>query len=173
VKFNPKSRRSELESIGPLEVLLNVREVEPKEPEPGTRRTRRVVGHAYMVDVEPGKQRVRLKLTEGRDLTVDFDENRPADEIAAALDRPIEIEVEEEVSGDVPARRIARSLTLLPLASADVAPPKSLAELMAEQHMPEERPDYTVLASKVWSTEEEFREFEEHLKEIRQWADAS
>lgn len=131
---------------------------------------RRFSGHAYMVDVEPGRQRVRLKLPDGRDLTFDVDDSL-AGSIPNTLDKAVEVEVDEELEDEIPARRTARGLRLLPSAgSGSDRPPKSIEELAREQHMPKQRPDYRALASAVWQTAVEVDEFEKHVHEIRQAA---
>jgi len=131
---------------------------------------RRLSGHAYMVDVEPGRQRVRLKLPDGRDLTLEIDDSL-ADRIPDTLDKAIEVDVEEEVEDEFPTRRTARGLRLLPSAgSGSDRPPKSIEELAREQKMPDKRPDYRALASAIWRTAAVVDEFEQHVHQIRQAA---
>jgi len=88
--------------------------------------------------------------------------------MGSALDRVVEIEMEEEYEGDTIARRVARAMAVLPSSGpgSDV-PPKSIEELESEQHMPAKRPDYASLASAVWESEKELAEFQAHLQEIR------
>lgn len=132
-----------------------------------TRRSRRISGHAFMVDVEPGRQRLRLKLPDGRDMTLDVDESM-LDAIREALDRVVEIEMEEEVEGATTVSKVARGLQVLPSAGPSTdRPPKTLEELEREQNLPKERPDYVSLASRVWSTSQQVAEFDEHLLQIR------
>ena len=140
-------------------------------PQPGaverSTRRRRFSGHAYMADVEPGRQRMRIKLPDGRDVTLEVDEQVAA-RIVPALDRVVEIEVDEDMEGDITARRVALGLEILPSSGAgsDV-PPKSVEELEREQDLPEKRPDYVSLASAIWRTQEELVEFDDHLREMR------
>ena len=120
-----------------------------------------------MVDVEPGRQRLRVKLPDGRDVTLDVQEDL-AVSLAAALDRAIEVQVEEEVEGNTPTSRVARDLTILPSSAPQSdQPPRSIAELEREQQLPRERPDYVALASAVWETEAEIAEFERYVREMR------
>lgn len=130
-------------------------------------RTRRVAGHAYMVDVEPGRWRIRLKLPDGRDITLDASEEL-AGVMKAAVDQVVEIESVEELVGEEVASRMAVNLQILPSSGpGSTRPPKSIEELAREQGMPGERPNYVALASTVWTNEEEVEEFATYLKHIR------
>ena len=121
-----------------------------------------------MVDVEPGRQRIRIKLPDGRDATLDADEELTS-RILNALDRIVEIVVEEELEGDVTISRIAQSVEVLPSSGpGSDQPPKSIEELEREQSLPKERPDYAALASAIWETEADIESFEEHVRQIRQ-----
>jgi hypothetical protein len=130
-------------------------------------RTKRLAGHAYMVDVEPGRQRLRLKLPDGRDLTVDASPEIAA-QMRGAVDQVVEIESVEEMIGDVVSSRTATRLTVLQ-SSGDGSdkPPKSIQQLAQEQGMPEQRPDYLALTSAVWEKEEDLVEFDEYLRQLR------
>jgi hypothetical protein len=120
-----------------------------------------------MVDVEPGRQRLRVKLPDGRDVTLEIQENLAAS-LAAALDRAVELQVEEEVEGDTPTSRIARDLTILPSSGPKSdQPPRTIQELEREQNLPRGHPDYVALASAVWETEAEVVEFERYVQEMR------
>jgi len=120
-----------------------------------------------MVDVEPGRQRLRIKLPDGRDVTLDVDDEVAA-KLGPILDRIIEIEIDEEMEGDVTARRVARGVDILPSSGpGSDLPPKTVEDLEREQELPAKRPDYVALASAIWRTEKELTEFEEHLREIR------
>jgi hypothetical protein len=44
---------------------------------------------------------------------------------------------------------------------------RPIAELVREQRIPSERPDYVALFSKVWHTPEEVTEFQRHIRAIR------
>jgi hypothetical protein len=120
-----------------------------------------------MVDVEPGRQRLRVKLPDGRDLTLHADEELIS-QITAALDQVVEIEVKEELEGGVTTSRVAREVEILPSSGpGSDRPPQSIEELEREQNLPKEPPDYQALASAIWETEAEVAEFEEHLREMR------
>ena len=131
-------------------------------------RQRRLSGHAYMVDVEPGRTRIRLKLPDGRDLTLEADpELTPS--LRGAVDRVVEIEAVEELEGDQVASRTAVNMTLLPSSAfGSDKPPKPIEELAEEQGLTGQRPDYEALASAVWETEEQVAEFTEFLRHVRQ-----
>jgi len=150
-----------------LRTSIRTRDIaEEHVPEHQTRR-RRLLGHAYMVDVEPGRQRLRVKLPDGRDVTLEIQENLAAS-LAAALDRAVELQVEEEVEGDTPTSRIARDLTILPSSGPKSdQPPRTIQELEREQNLPRGHPDYVALASAVWETEAEVVEFERYVQEMR------
>ena len=120
-----------------------------------------------MVDIEPGRQRLRVKMPDGRDVTLDVDEELIV-EIRAALDQVVAIDVEEALEGAVTSSRVARNVTVLPSSGpGSDKPPKSITELEREQDLPKERPDYQALASAIWETEEQVAEFAEHLAESR------
>ena len=146
---------------------FRTRDIPEVPPLERTTRRRKLSGHTFMVDVEPTKQRLRLKLPDGRDLTLEADEEIAAS-IVAAIDHVVEIDVEEELEGNVSTRRVARSLVVLPTSGpGSDRPPKSIEELEHEQDLGGQQPDYVSLASAVWETEQELREFERHLQEIR------
>jgi hypothetical protein len=120
-----------------------------------------------MVDVEPGRQRLRVKLPDGRDVTLEVDEELGG-RIAAALDHAVELQVEEEIEGQTPTSRVARDVTVLPSSgSKSDKPTKSIAQLEREQNLPKERPDYVALASAIWETGAEIAEFERYVRELR------
>ncbi len=136
-----------------------------EEPERRAAETRIVSGHAYMVDVEPGRERLRVKLPDGRDMTVDVDISL-APQLAGILDRIVELAVEEEAEGDKPQKRIVHDISVVPSGVVTAQPP-SIAELEREQGLSKRRPDYVALASRVWRTKKELANFEEHLRLIR------
>ena len=120
-----------------------------------------------MVDVEPGRPRIRLKLPDGRDVTLDVDEQLLA-QISTALDRVVEVDIEEGLEGTFIASRVARGLSVLPTSGpGSDKPSKSIDQLVKEQNLPEERPDYRALASAIWETEQEVAEFQEQLAAMR------
>lgn len=146
---------------------FRTREIPPSAPPQRSSRSRRLVGHAFMVDVEPGRQRIRLKMSDGRDVTLEVDENLLTS-IPGALDRVVELQVDEQVEGSVTTSRTVRSLSVLPSsAPGSDRPPKSIAQLAEEQELPSERPDYVAIASTVWVTEEDIRKFDEHVASMR------
>jgi hypothetical protein len=167
IAYSPLFPRPGLPQRAVLRASIRTRDVaEEQLPEHRTRR-RQLSGHAYMVDVEPGRQRLRVKLPDGRDMTLDVQEDL-ASELAAAVDRAIELQVEEEVEGSIPTSRVARGLTILPSSGPKSdQPPKSIQELEREQNLSGERPDYVSLASAVWETEAEVAGFERYVREIR------
>jgi hypothetical protein len=168
IVYRPRAPRPELPAVDVLRKTFRTRDLSGVAPPERSSRRRRLSGHAYMVDVEPGRQRLRIKLADGRDVTMEADDELVA-RMSSALDRVVEIEMEEELEGDSVARRVARGMDVLPSSDpgSDV-PAKSIEELEREQDMPPERPDYVSLASAVWTTEKELAEFQAYLLEIRQ-----
>jgi len=142
---------------------------EEAEPEPtAPPRHRRLTGHVYMVDVEPGRSRIRLKQPDGHDVTLETD-SALADVLKRAVDSAVELEALEELAGDQVTSRRAINLSLLPSAGAGSdKPPKTVAELAEEQGLVGLHPDYRSLASEVWDTREHLAEFEEYLRQTRQ-----
>jgi hypothetical protein len=151
-----------------VRVRMLTAEKAPEEPAvPRQSRSRRVTGRAYMVDVEPGRWRLRLKMPDGRDLTLDATEEL-AEILKRAVDQLVEIESIEELEGDSISSRTAVDLQVLPSSGPGSAkPPKSVEELAREQGMPATRPDYVALASNVWTSDDELAEFAEYLHQIR------
>lgn len=150
-----------------LKAAFRTRELPADQPPQQSTRTRRVSGHAFMVDVEPGRPRLRIKLPDGRDVTLDVDEKLLA-QISTALDRVVEVDIEEGIEGTVISSRLARGLLVLPTSGpGSDKPPKSIDQLVEEQDLPDKRPDYRALASAIWETEEEVTEFQELLNAMR------
>ena len=130
-------------------------------------RSRRLVGHAYMVDVEPGRQRLRLKMPDDRDATLDVDEGLLV-EIPEALDRVVELEVAEQLEDGAVTGRTVSGLAVLPSsAPGSDEPPKTVVELAKEQGIPPERPDYVSIASSVWEDEDEIASFDQYIASMR------
>ena len=49
----------------------------------------------------------------------------------------------------------------------ELKPPKSIEQLRQEQGIPDQPPDYVELASAVWRTKKELRDFQRHIKGMR------
>jgi hypothetical protein len=129
------------------------------------KRRAQLVGHAYMVDVEPGRHRMRLKLPDGRDLTLDVDEEL-ASVIPAALNMPVQVQVEEEMEGATAVSRIVDSITVLESPELVDTPPKSVEQLERELALPSV-PDYVAISSEIWPTQDNLDEFLDYLRESR------
>jgi len=120
-----------------------------------------------MVDVELGRQRLRIKLPDGRDITLGVDEGL-IEKIRGALDRVVEVEAEEELEGAVTSSRNVKNVAVLPSSGpGSDKPPKSLEELQREQDLPKQRPDYVALASAIWQSDEDVHAFEKYLRSAR------
>lgn len=168
IKYRPLVRRPNFPQDALLITSFRTKELPPEEPHRRSTRRRRVSGHAYMVDVEPGRQRLRLKLSDGRDLTLDVDEVLAA-RIPSALDHVVEVDVHEEFEGEVATSRVARNIDILPSSGpGSDKPPKSVEELEREQNLPAERPDYALIASSIWESADDLIEFDEYIRQIRQ-----
>jgi len=153
--------------LKPLQRSFPTRAIPEEKPSQVAIRKRRLSGHAYMVDVEPGRQRLRIKLPDGRDLTLEVDDQMAA-KMPTALDKPVELQVEEQVEGDAIVGRVIHELSLLPSSGpGSDRPPMTIEQLVKDQNLPSERPDYVALASRIWETEDEIAEFDKHLAEIR------
>lgn len=166
VIYRPRTERPGIQPGRVLRTSFRTRDLPDPEPAQRSTRTRRVSGHAYMVDVEPGRERLRVKLPDGRDMTLEVDADL-ASKMSDALDRIVDIEVEEELEAGTPARRVVHDLAVVRPRPRTDRTPRSIEALEREQGLPAERPDYAALASAVWRTPEELAEFEEHLREIR------
>jgi len=167
IEFRPLFERPGRQIGGVLRATLRTRGLPEEEKLEPQVRIRRVSGHAFMVDVEPGRQRLRVKMPDGRDVTFDVAEELIS-KIRSALDQVVEVSIEEQVEGTVVSTRVARDLAILPTSGpGSDKPPKSLAELEREQNLPKERPDYVALASAIWETEADVSAFEEYLRTAR------
>ncbi len=167
IVYRPHMRRPGFPSTPVLRTRVPTRDLPEIQPPARTVRARRVVGHTYMVDVEPGRERLRVKLPDGRDVTMEVGAE-VALRMEEALNRDVEIEVEEELEGETPARRTAHYMDVIPPSEPPSDRPlKSIEELEREQKLPAERPDYLALASAVWRTEKQLAEFGDYLREVR------
>lgn len=167
VQFKPRVDRPDFPSTTRLRRTFRTTELSEPDLPAHAIRHRTLSGHVYMVDVELGRQRVRVKLPDGRDLTVDVTQEALY-KVREALDRPVEVDIEEETEGEIPVRRTVFDLTILPSSGPGRdQPPRSIQDLQQEQQLPSETPDYIALASAIWRTDSELAEFLEHLGEIR------
>ncbi len=166
VVLNPMFSRSGVQTVA-IRATVRTRDLR-KDPVPKKHsRRRRFSGHAYMVDVEPGRQRLRVKMPDGRDMTIDV-----ADELIektrAALDQVVEVNVQEDFQGAATIGRRILGIEILPSSGpGSDRPPKSVEDLAREQNLPSERPDYSDLAGEIWSNEREIEEFHQELKAMR------
>lgn len=167
IAFRPVIRRPEFSSEPVLRTTIKTKEVAIDDASRASSRMRRVSGHAFMADVEPGRQRLRVKMPDGRDITVEVEE-KLLTRIPEVLDRAVTMEVREESEDEVVTGRVAERLTLLPSSGLGIdKPPKTVHELAKEQGMPKDRPDYVALASRIWETTDDVSNFDQHLREIR------
>ena len=168
IVYRPVARRPNFPEGDVLKTTIQTRGLPSAKSAGRLKRIRRISGHAYMVDVEPGRQRIRIKLPDGRDATLDADEELTS-RIRNALDQIVEIVVEEELEGEVTISRIAQGVEVLPSSGqGSDQPPTSFEDLERAQSLPKKRPDYVALASAIWETEAELESFQEHVRQIRQ-----
>jgi hypothetical protein len=168
VEYRPRFEKPGVAVGTPLRARVPTRQI-PRliSAGPSSIRKRRLSGHAYMVDVEPGRQRLRIKVPEGRDVTLEVGEPMIA-KLGASLDHVVELEAEEELEGAIVTRRSVRSISVLPSSGpGSEFPPKTVDELANEQGVSGKRPDYVALASEIWTDEKELAEFLQHLQVIR------
>jgi hypothetical protein len=170
IEFRPLFPRPNLQPGAVMRTTLRTRQLPVEVPLGRRTHLRRLSGHAYMVDVEPGKERLRVKMSDGRDVTLDVAQELSS-RIAAALDHVVEVEIQEEREGEVSVSRTALDLSVLASSGrGSDRPPKSVEELEREQGLPKERPDYVALASAVWETSEDLADFERYVRELREAA---
>jgi hypothetical protein len=143
----------------PETVSLRLREDRPVSTADESTRQVTLYGHSYMIDVEVGRQRLRIKLPDERDLTMDLDPELRADALRA-MDQPVEVVVIETRQADRVTRRAIESIRMLDLGErGPERPPKSVRELAAEQGLLfRPVPDYAGLASEVWPTTQDIDE---------------
>jgi hypothetical protein len=169
VVFRPRASR---DGRDVFQSTISIRDLPTTVATEPTLRRRRYSGHAYMVDIEPGRQRLRIKMPDGRDVTLNVDQTL-IDKIGSALDQVVEVDAEEQLEGSGVLTRFVRSVNVLPSAGpGSDKPPKSVQELAREQGLPSSRPDYSGIASDIWATEDDVAEFEAYLRTLRR-AEAS
>lgn len=167
LRLNPRVPRPGIPVDAVFQRTFKTRDVPAVEPASTRIQRRTLSGHAYMVDVEPGRQRLRLKLPDGRDLTMDVTSELASD-ASAALDRAVELTVEEELEDGSATKRTVLGLAVLPSSGAGSdQPPRTIGDLEEEQGLAGERPDYAALASEVWPDEDALEGFLEKLREMR------
>lgn len=127
-------------------------------------RSRSLFGHVYMVDVELGKRRLRVKLPDETDVTMDVDDEA-AERAADSLDRIAEVRVLEQLDGDQVVQRLVVDVRVVDApASAPLRAPISLLELARRQGvLLRGKPDYQLLATALLPTEADAVEFHERV----------
>lgn len=150
------------------EVSVELAAARPRVIRDSTSRNVTLFGHAYMVDVEMGRQRLRVKLPSGADLTMDLDAELRSIAMQA-LDQPVQVTVDETLSGGTVTHRLVQDVRVLDLdEQGPESPPKALLDLAREQGLlfgP--APDYVALATEVWQTSADIQEAEGYLVETR------
>jgi hypothetical protein len=165
INYNPRPGHHGGREIKPVQVAFRSRDLSVFAiPTTAYTVRRQVVGRAYMADVEPGRERMRLKLRDGRDLTLEVDPG-VAQDLKSDLEQVVEVEVAETLHEQAAPRRTVERITVLGDASA-YEPPRTLEEIERELKLPE-NPNYVALATAVWRTRDELHEFVEHVREIR------
>lgn len=154
-EFSHRRESGEIERVS-----VDLRGPERRQAPVESEREVAVYGHAYMVDVELGRQRLRVKLPSGRDSTMDLDPDLRS-EATSLLDQPVKAIVKETVRDGSTVRRVVRSVELVELRErGPELPPKDLATLAREQGLLfRPVPDYVARASAVWPTERDVDEF--------------
>lgn len=143
-------------SLGALRAQVSLRSLARNGQVQTQEREVMLFGHVYMADVEMGRQRLRVRLPNDSDATIEIiPELR--DLLLELLDKPVLLRVVERLNkGFIVGRRITAAEVLPRDLSGPEKPPHSLTELAAAQgllHYPV--PDYSVLASAVWPTSED------------------
>ncbi|MEX0781529.1 MAG: hypothetical protein WD557_02695 [Dehalococcoidia bacterium] len=147
---------------------IDLRSVRTPQTAPETQREVTLFGHVYMVDVELGRQRLRVKLPSESDLTMEVDPSI-REKIADVLNAQAKVRVDETLRLGLVVRRMIRDVSLLlPEEQGVETPPKSLAELAATQGLLSQPvPSYTELASAVWTSKEDVLAFESYTAQVR------
>lgn len=110
-----------------------------------------IFGHVFMADVETGRLRLRIKLPNDSDVTIEtVPELR--DSLPELLDQPVLLTVTEQLRDGIVVSRTVSEARVLPLGLAGAEhPPHSLAELaLAQGLIDQPAPDYVALASATW-----------------------
>ncbi len=155
-------------ATGPVRrTRIQINQIE-SEPRVSVERPVRLFGHAYMVDVEPGRWRLRVRTPSEAEYTMDVAEDAK-DSLPEVLDRLVRIDATERlVKGFVVGRRVDH-MELLPVAEhGPERPPRSLSELAAVQGLLRAPvPDYAAMASSIWESEADVVAFVQYLSETR------
>ncbi len=166
IAYNPRPGRSGREMRSVL-TTFRIRDLPAENPrsQPWVVR-HQLSGRAYMADVEPGRERMRLKLSNGRDVTLDVAPDA-VHEIKGNLEKLVEVDVVQTMEGDAPSKRMVESARALPdMEEPNDIPPRTLDEIETDLKLPR-RVNYEALATAVWRTPEEVEEFMSHVSEIR------
>ena len=137
--------------------------------EPPRESHRRIMfGQVFMADVEAGRQRVRVKLPRGSDLTMAIDDAL-TDTMPTVLGELTELSVSETIVGTTVVDRIVDDIRLLPAEERGIErPEKSIHELAMEQGLLlRAPPDYFSILSSLWDTEEEAEAFRDDIRRGR------
>ena len=152
----------------PVSVTLDVtRHFVPVEPDTQLR-TLVLFGHAYMLDVEQGRERVRIKLPSQLDATMNTGTELRG-RLDDVLDQPVKATVQEiREDGRVVDRRV---LEIERLELNDVGPdrpPRSVVELAALRGLtPGRPPPYVRLAEGVWPEDTDIDDFDAYWQDLR------
>lgn len=149
-------------------VEIALRALQPDATIPADQRDISLYGHVYMADVELGRQRLRIKLPNDADVTMEIvPELRES--LLELLDKPVVLDVTESLRKGFVVSRTVRDARVLPdRLGGEEHPPKSLLELAAAQGLLSQPvPDYGRLASEIWLTPDEVEQASSYFRELR------
>lgn len=152
----------------PTDVTMDVSEPFDEDEPARSEHTLTLFGHAYMLDVEQGRERIRVKLPSQLDVTMSLGEGfeRHPEEI---LDQPVQVTVLETREGTQVVDRKVLDIQRLDLGdNGPERPPRSIRELAEERGLiPGRPPPYAALARNVWPEESDFEELQVYLRSVR------
>ncbi len=126
-------------------------------------------GVTYMVDVEPGKARLRLRTFEGESFRCDVP-SALIRRLPPIVGKPIEVRFEQKAASRGVPRNVARSLRLLDESEVGAYPvPKRWRQLAAQHRIDFDCiPEETDLIRACFESEDEMDQFREFLQQMRQ-----
>jgi len=158
------------EGVEPVEAAIDLEHVIERELATVSNEIRLVtlIGHIYMVDVESGRVRMRIKLPDETDVTVSAQEEL-ADRMPTFVGQLASVQISEVWAGDTLLERTAVDAEVIETSvHRPLRPKRSLLDLAREQGLLlADIPDYGTLADELWPTETEVEKFISHVADLR------
>ena len=118
-----------------------------------------VNGRVFMVDIEPGRSRLRVVSSDGRHVTAMIDD-RLRLEAASALNKLAVVTLSVIHTGLNVGSRQVQSILVIDDSLEQMPAPEALAH---KQSIPDDPPDYAALAEEIWPTDEDAAAFRRTL----------